>query len=85
MGRLVEDMELELMEIYPKQSDLRQHTIRLLIHLQETGQRRQSQLAEELSLEPYTLTRLLQKLELHRYIIRQRDGADKIVSLRETQ
>jgi len=30
------------------------------------------------------MTRLLAKLELHRYVIRRRQGADKLVSLQGT-
>jgi hypothetical protein len=37
---------------------------------------------EELGLEGYAMSRLLAKLELHRHIIRRREGTDKIVSLR---
>jgi uncharacterized membrane protein len=33
-------------------------------------------------MEDYAMSRLLAKLELHRYIARRREGADKIVSLR---
>jgi len=82
--RLVEDMDLELSELFPKQSDLKLQAIRLLLNLSESGPRRQDQLAEELNLEPYTITRLLQKLELHRYITRRREGNDKIVTITKT-
>ena len=81
--RLAEGMELELVELYPKQSDLRLQAVRLLMRLEESGPRKQSELVEELGLEAYAMSRLLAKLELHRYIIRRREGTDKIVSLRE--
>ena len=60
------------MELFPKQSDL---------HLEESGPKKQSELVEELGLEAYAMSRLLAKLELHSYIIRRREGTDKIVSL----
>jgi hypothetical protein len=79
--RLAEDMELELVELFPKQSDLRLQAVRLLMHLEESGPKKQSELAEELGLEGYAMSRLLAKLELHRHITRRREGTDKIVSL----
>jgi hypothetical protein len=81
VDRLAEDMELELVELFPKQSDLRIQAVRLLIHLEESGPQKQSELAERLGMEDYAMSRLLAKLELHRYIARQRSGTDKIVSV----
>lgn len=79
--RLAEDMELELVELFPKQSDLRLQAVRLLLLLEECGPRKQTELVEELGIEDYAMSRLLAKLELHRYIVRRREGIDKIVSL----
>ena len=79
--RLAEDMELELVEVFPKHSDLRLQAVRLLMHLEESGPTRQSQLGELLGIEPYAMSRLLAKLELHRYVVREREGADKLVRL----
>jgi DNA-binding MarR family transcriptional regulator len=53
------------------------------MHLEESGPKKQSELVEELGLEAYAMSRLLAKLELHRYIIRRREGTDKIVSVLE--
>jgi transcription initiation factor IIE alpha subunit len=78
--RLVVDMESELVEVFPKQSDLRIQAVKLLMFLEESGPCRQAKLAEELGMEGYAVSRLLDKLE-HRYIIRRREGTDKIVSL----
>jgi DNA-binding MarR family transcriptional regulator len=80
--RLAEDMEVELAELFPKQSDLRLQAVRLLMRLEESGPNKQTELAEELGMEGYAMSRLLAKLELHRYIARRREGTDKIVSLR---
>jgi DNA-binding MarR family transcriptional regulator len=79
--RSVEDMELELVELFPKQSDLRLQAVRLLMRLEEVGSGWQSELAEELGMEPYAVSRLLAKLELHQYVTRRREGTDKLVSL----
>ena len=51
------------------------------MHLEEFGPKKQSELVEELGMEDYAMSRLLAKLELHRYIVRRREGTDKIVSL----
>ena len=75
-------MELELEELFPKQSDLRLQAVRLLMRLEESGPRKQTELVEELAMEAYAMSRLLAKLELHGYIARRREGIDKIVSLR---
>ena len=83
--RLAEDMELELSELFPKQSELRLKAVQLLLHLQESGPKKQTQLTKDLNLEPYKLSRILEKLELHKYVKRKRDGIDKIVSLTETE
>jgi hypothetical protein len=45
--RLAEDMELELAELFPKQSDLRLQGVRVLMHLEESGPRSQTELADE--------------------------------------
>ena len=82
--RMAEDMEPEMQELFPKQNDLRLQAVRMLIHLGESGPMEQRQLAEQLEIKPYTLSRILAKLELYRYIRRKRSGNDKIVSLNGT-
>jgi DNA-binding MarR family transcriptional regulator len=52
------------------------------MHLEESGPNKQTELAKELGLEGYAMSRLLARLELHRYIARRREGTDRIVSLR---
>ena len=81
-GGIARNMELELEELFPKKSDLRLQAVRLLMHLEESGPKKQTELVEELDMEDYAMSRLLAKLELHRYITRRREGTDKIVSLR---
>ena len=76
-------MERELAELFPKQSDLRLQAVRLLARLEESGPKKQTELIEELDMEDYAMSRLLARLELHRYTAARREGTDKIVSLRE--
>jgi len=83
--RLAKDMELELAELFPKHSDLRLQAVRLLMYLQESGPIKQSKLTQELGIEPYSISRLLTKLELHHYVTRDRAGTDKIVDLTKTE
>jgi DNA-binding MarR family transcriptional regulator len=74
-------MELELTQLSPKHSDPRLHAVRLLAHLGESGPTGQSALADALGMEPYAMSRLLAKLELHGCATRERTGADMVVSL----
>jgi hypothetical protein len=57
--RLVEDMELELSDMFPKHSELRTLAVKLLMLLEEQGPHKQSQLSASLDIEPYSLSRLL--------------------------
>jgi DNA-binding MarR family transcriptional regulator len=53
------------------------------MYLEESSPKKQGELAEEFGLEEYAMSRLLAKLELHRYVVRRREGTDKIVTLRK--
>jgi DNA-binding MarR family transcriptional regulator len=81
LERICEDMALELAQLFPKHSELREQAARLLIRLGERGDWKQTELAKDLDMEPYALSRILAKLEIQRYVNRKRDGKDKIVSL----
>jgi len=83
--RLEEDMELELSELFPKHSELGRQAVRLLMHLEESGPQKQSELVEQLDMERYALSRLLGRLELYKHVTRKREGTDTIVSLRGWQ
>jgi hypothetical protein len=39
LERFVEDMEFELLDVFPKHSELRMSAVRLLMHLQEWEER----------------------------------------------
>ena len=82
--RLAEDMELELAEVFPRQSDAPRQAVRVLMELEEHGPLKQGDLGERLGIEDYSLSRLLAKLELHRHVTRERSGTDKIVDLART-
>jgi len=82
LDRLAEDMELELAELFPRHSDLRLQAVRALIQLEESGPTTQDQLAEQLGMERYSMSRLLSRLELAGYISRKRAGPEKTVKLR---
>jgi DNA-binding MarR family transcriptional regulator len=77
-------MQLELQELFPKQSELRLQGVQLLMRLEEAGQMKQSKLITELDLDPYAVSRLLTKLELHQYVTRERTGTDKMVTLAQS-
>jgi hypothetical protein len=81
---LTEDAEFELAEVFPRQSDAPRQAVRLLMELEEHGPLKQGELGERLGIEDYSLSRLLAKLELHRYVRRERSGTDKIVALART-
>jgi len=51
------------------------------MRFEESGPRRQTELMDALGIEGYAMRRLLAKLELHRYVIRQREGTGKIVRI----
>ena len=79
--RISEDMELELSEPFPRDREFRVLAVRVLLWLGEVGTARQQELLSRFGVEESRLSRLLERLELHRYISRERHGADKIVSL----
>jgi len=85
LERLAEDMELELAEVFPRQSDAPRQAVQLLMELEEHGSLKQSELVRRLGIEDYSMSRLLAKLEQHRYVQRERSGTDKIVSLVRTR
>ena len=85
LERLAEDMEFELAEVFPRQSDAPRQAVRLLMELEEHGSLKQSDLVERLGIEDYSMSRLLARLELHRYVQRERSGTDKIVALARTR
>jgi DNA-binding transcriptional ArsR family regulator len=82
LERLSEDMELELLPLFPRHSDLRLLAVQLLLMLEEHDPQKQTNLVKQLEIEPFTMSRLLAKLESNGYVTRVRDGTDKVVSLK---
>jgi hypothetical protein len=83
IDRVAEDMNLELEHVFPKNPESRREGVQILLRLSELGSLKQAKLAKDLDIPEYSLSRLLSKLELHRYVKRQSHGSQKIVSLRE--
>jgi len=81
--RVSEDLGLELEQLFPKNLESRHEAVRIILHLSDSGQMEQGMLAKALELPEYTMSRLLSRLELHRYITRQLRGSQKIVKLVE--
>jgi DNA-binding MarR family transcriptional regulator len=78
--RLAADMDLELSGLFPKHSDLRFHAVQLIMHLQEHGPQKQSQLSNVLDIGTYSVSRLLTRLEqksIHNPNSR-RNGQDRV-------
>jgi DNA-binding MarR family transcriptional regulator len=51
------------------------------LELSEVYPKHADRLAEQLGVERYAMSRLLSKLELHRYVARERVGSEKVVRL----
>ena len=82
---LVEDLEYELSGLFPKQSELKCHGVKLLMELSELGTQSQTQLEERLGLKGYEVSRLVQKLELGKLVARRRRGREMVISLRDDE
>ena len=81
--RLAEDLDTELEELFPKNTDSRRDAARIIHHLQASGPMDQTKLGDGLDMPAYTLSRLLSKMD-PRYVKRTTDGSRKIVSMTET-
>jgi len=86
--QLQRDMELELVELFPKNKELRNYAVILLHYIQQRGIVEQSELVKtvfgEGKAEEMMGSRILSKLEAYGYIHRTTHGYNqKIVSLKE--
>jgi len=79
MDMLIRDMELELLDIFPKRKEQRVMTVKLLRYLHERGGvASQKEIAEDLfEGEKMACSRLLRTLESHGYIIRVKKRGEK--------
>lgn len=78
--RIAEDMELELKPHFRSNSESANMAVRVLLDLEETGPQKQGDLATKFEMEPFEMTRLLNKLESLPYVRRRRDGTGNIVT-----
>jgi predicted XRE-type DNA-binding protein len=70
--QVVKDMDLELSDIF-KRSEQKLEAVKLLDFLRQNDEANQKQIAEGTGISEPTVSRLMQKLEAHRYVIRRRD------------
>jgi len=78
---LIEDMELELSDIF-KQKDKKAEAVHILNFIRQKGECNMQTIAEELDLGNGVVQRLVQKLHGYRYVdIRRGKGKEKLVSL----
>ncbi len=79
---MVSDQEGELAEIFPKSMAPRVQAIEVMNYLEAHDAVSQKMLASALGIEEYALSRILEKLELHGRLIRERKGLTNVVRLR---
>ena len=79
MDMLIRDMELELLDIFPKRKEQRVMTVKLLRYLHERGgMATQKEITEDLfEGEKMACSRLLRTLESHGYIVRVKKRGEK--------
>jgi len=82
--RLIEDLEVEFEELFPRSPEHQRQAGRLLLRLSERGPTDQTNLAKDLHIKQYEMSRILAKLE-GRYTRREggAEGHRKIVHLLE--
>ncbi|MCD6529029.1 hypothetical protein J7L06_01910 [Candidatus Bathyarchaeota archaeon] len=79
LDQLVKDMELELMDIYPNNKELRKKCVIVLRYLREKGPTDQPTITRDLfDGNKMAASRLLNKLEAHGYIEGHYEGREKI-------
>jgi len=76
--QLLEDNEEELAEIFPKSDQSRLQALKVMQFL-ETHIVNQKDLAESLGISQYALSRILDRLELHHKIRREKRGLENII------
>jgi len=76
---LLSDREEELAEIFPKSSRSRLQALRVMKFLETHDPTNQKELAEAVGIEEYDLSRILDRLELHQKIRREKRGLENMV------
>jgi len=85
LDELIEDMELELMTIFPRAEELRQYSAIILRELREKGPLSQDHITNTIfdgAKHKAKCSRVLSQLERKNYIIREYEGKTKIVRLK---
>ena len=78
-GQLLSDREQELAEMFPKSFRPRLQALRVMQFLETHNATNQKELAEAVGIEEYDLSRILDRLELHQKIRREKRGLENIV------
>src|SRR5208282_5733835 len=76
--QLLVDNEEELSEIFPKSDQSRLQALKVMQFL-ETHSVNQKDLAESVGISEYALSRILDRLELHHRIRREKSGLENII------
>jgi len=79
--RLAVDMEVELTALFRNSSDQRKLAVKIMTVLQEHVEMKQNDLAKQLEIEPYAISRIITRLEDSKYVAHSHDGADKIIEV----
>jgi hypothetical protein len=77
--QLLSDREQELAEIFPKSSQSQHYALKVMRFVETHGAVNQKELAKAVGVEEYSLSRILDRLELHHEIRRERRGLENIV------
>lgn len=70
--QIARDMDLELSDIF-RRSEQKLEAVKLLDYLRQNTEANQKQIAEGIGVSESTVTRLMRKMEAHRYVTRKRD------------
>ena len=76
--QLLSDREQELAEIFPKSPQSRLYALRVMQFLETHGAVNQKELAKAVGVEEYALSRILDILELHHEMRRERRGLENM-------
>jgi uncharacterized membrane protein len=81
LEQIMADMELELVDVFPK-VETRLFAVKIIESIRSNTGMNQNELAQALEMDDSTLARVLSKLEAHRYIVRKRgERGEKRITL----
>jgi hypothetical protein len=79
--QLLQDLDSQLMELFPKNPEARSNAIEIINLLQKNSDMNQKSIAEQLTMPEYRLSRIFDRLEKGGHIKRKKTGLEKIVTL----